>query len=123
MQEMKEMLDLKDPLEEGIATHSSILAWRVPRTQEPGGLQSIGSQRVGQDWSDSAPDIISLLTPKGANATPTQILLLMWITLFNRWLLKKVKLPSPQTGNAKQLYVLIHWRPSFTFSPILQLML
>ena len=49
MQEMKEMLDLKDPLEEGIATHSSILAWRVPRTQEPGGLQSIGSQRVGQD--------------------------------------------------------------------------
>ena len=36
----------EDPLEEGIATHSSILAWRIPWTEEPGGLQSIGSQRV-----------------------------------------------------------------------------
>ena len=34
-----------DPLEEGMATHSSILAWRIPWTEEPGGLQSIGSQR------------------------------------------------------------------------------
>ena len=34
------------PLEEGMATHSSILAWRIPWTEEPGGLQSIGSQRV-----------------------------------------------------------------------------
>ena len=38
------------PLEKGMATHSSILAWRIPRTVEPGGLQSMGSQRVGQDW-------------------------------------------------------------------------
>ena len=37
-------LDGKDPLEEGIATHSSILAWRIPWTEEPGGLQSMGSQ-------------------------------------------------------------------------------
>ena len=37
------------PLEEGMATHSSILAWRVPWTEEPGRLQSMGSQRVGQD--------------------------------------------------------------------------
>ena len=36
----------EDPLEEGIATHSSILAWRIPCTEEPCGLQSIGSQRV-----------------------------------------------------------------------------
>ena len=34
------------PLEEGIATHSSILAWRIPWTEKPGGLQSIGSERV-----------------------------------------------------------------------------
>ena len=39
-------LDQKDPLEEGMATHSSILTWRIPRTEEPGGLQSMGSQRV-----------------------------------------------------------------------------
>ena len=36
----------EDPLEEGVATHSSILAWRTQQTEEPGGLQSIGSQRV-----------------------------------------------------------------------------
>ena len=36
----------KDPLEEGMATHSSILAWRIPWTEDPGGLQSIGQQRV-----------------------------------------------------------------------------
>ena len=43
-------LGLEDPLEEGMATHSSILARRVPWTEEPGGLQSMGSQRVGHDW-------------------------------------------------------------------------
>ena len=37
---------LEDPLEEGMATHSSIIAWRIPRTEEPGGLQSTGSPRV-----------------------------------------------------------------------------
>ena len=36
----------EDPLEEGMATHSSMLAWRIPWTEEPGGLQSIGLQRV-----------------------------------------------------------------------------
>ena len=39
----------KIPLEEGMATHSSILAWRIPWTEEPGGLWFTGSQRVGQD--------------------------------------------------------------------------
>ena len=42
-------LGQEDPLEEGMATHSSALACRIPRTEEPGGLQSIWSQRVGRD--------------------------------------------------------------------------
>ena len=42
-------LGREDPLEKGMVTHSSILAWRIPWTEEPGGLQSIGSQRVGHD--------------------------------------------------------------------------
>ena len=42
-------LGWEDPLEEEIATHSSILVWEIPWTEEPGGLQSIGSQRVGHD--------------------------------------------------------------------------
>ena len=42
-------LSREDPLEKGVATHSSILAWRIPWTEVPGRLQSMGSQRVGHD--------------------------------------------------------------------------
>ena len=42
-------LGWEDPLEKGIETHSSILAWRIPWMEEPGGLQSMGLQRVGHD--------------------------------------------------------------------------
>ena len=42
-------LGSEDSLEKGMATHSSILAWRIPWTEEPGGLQSMGLQRVAQD--------------------------------------------------------------------------
>ena len=46
-------LGQEDPLEKEMATHSSILAWRIPWTEEPGGLQSTGSQRVRQDCGTS----------------------------------------------------------------------
>ena len=42
------------PLQKGVATHSSILAWRIPGTEEPSGLPSLGSHRVGHDYSDLA---------------------------------------------------------------------
>ena len=45
-------LGQEDPLEEGMGIHSSILAWRIPWTEKPGELQSIGSERVGHDWND-----------------------------------------------------------------------
>ena len=58
MQETKETwvwsLGQEDPPEEGMATHFSILAWRIPWTEEPGGLQSIGLQRVRRDWRNLA---------------------------------------------------------------------
>ena len=75
MQEMWETqlqaLGREDPLEKGMATHSSILSWRIPWTEEPGGLQFRGSQRVGHDWSDLAytqciyvnPNILIYPTP------------------------------------------------------------
>ena len=54
MQETQEIwvwsLGQEDPMEKEMATHSSILAWRIPWTEEPGGLQSMGSPRVGCDW-------------------------------------------------------------------------
>ena len=53
MQEIQEVwvqsLGQEDPLEEEMATHSSIVAWEIPWKEEPGGLQSMGSQRVGHD--------------------------------------------------------------------------
>ena len=50
MQEMEvQSLGQKDPLEKGLATYSSILAWRIPWTEKPGGLQSMESQRVGHN--------------------------------------------------------------------------
>ena len=52
MQEMGvRSLGQEDPLEKEMATHSSILAWEIPWTEEPGGLQSMGSQRVRRDWA------------------------------------------------------------------------
>ena len=55
MQEMQvQPLGGKDPAEEGMATHSSILGWRIPWAEEPNELQAIGLQRVGHDWSDLA---------------------------------------------------------------------
>jgi len=53
VQETQEMwvqsLGWEDPLEEEMATHSSILAWRIPWTEDPGGLQAMGLQRVGHN--------------------------------------------------------------------------
>ena len=58
MQEMQVWsLGQEDHLEEGMASHSIIPAWRIPSKEEPRGLQSIGLQRVGRDWSDLAHDI------------------------------------------------------------------
>ena len=58
MQDVQETLvsslGQEGPLEEGMAVQCSILAWRIPWTEEPGGLQSIVWQRVRQDWSDLA---------------------------------------------------------------------
>ena len=57
-------LGWEDLLEEGMATHSSILAWRIPWIEEPGRIQSIGSQRVGHYWSDLAPHSTEYLCVK-----------------------------------------------------------
>ena len=52
MQETQvQSLDQENPLEKEMATHSSILAWRIPWTEEPGGLQSMGLQRVRHNWA------------------------------------------------------------------------
>ena len=57
----------EDPLEKGKATHSGILAWRIPWTGEPGGLQSMGSQRVRHDWATNTHIIQTIKIGKGQN--------------------------------------------------------
>ena len=59
-------------LEKEMATHSSVLAWRIPGTGEPGGLPSMGSHRVGHDWSDLAIAIDALLLHKDFTKTETK---------------------------------------------------
>ena len=55
-------LGQEDPLEKKMATHSSILAWRIPWMEEPGGLQSMESQRFGHNWATSLPHRISAIS-------------------------------------------------------------
>ena len=56
-----QFLGQEDPLEKGMATHSSVLAWRIAWTEEPGRLQSMGSQRVGHDWVTNTLGVIVTL--------------------------------------------------------------
>ena len=52
-------LGWEDPLEKEMATHSSILAWKIPKTEESYRLQSMGPQRVGHDWETSLSELLS----------------------------------------------------------------
>ena len=65
-------LGQEDPLEKEMETHSDILAWRLPWTEEPGGLQSVGSQRVGHDWA-TEPDWTELAANQPQQYPPKKI--------------------------------------------------
>ena len=75
-------LGREDPLEKEMATYSSLLAWRIPWTEEPGGLQSTGSQRVRHDWVTS----LSLsFIPEWSNGFPTFFNLSLNFTIKSSW--------------------------------------
>ena len=67
-------------LEKEMATHSSVLAWRIPGAAEPGGLPSLGSHRVGHDWSNSAAAAAAAASAYNDNFTSS---LPIWITLIS----------------------------------------
>ena len=75
-------LGREDPLEKEMATHSSILAWRIPWTEEPGGLQSMGSQRVGHDWAPSLSLMLGRFVPGDTLATVCPFWSLEWTPQF-----------------------------------------
>ena len=71
-------LGWEDPLEKEMVTHSTILAWRIPWTEKPGRLQSMGSQRVGHDWATSSPSSSpSFITEGLCYLSPPTIILIM----------------------------------------------
>ena len=87
-----QFLGWEDPLEEDVATNGSILAWKIPRTEEPGRLQSMGSQRVWQDWETNtywAKCSISLIRVKGKCDTG-KVILCLWP--FQRFLAYKTSI-------------------------------
>ena len=64
MQETQvQSLGRDDPLKKGMAIHSNILAWEIPRTEDPGRLQSMGKQRVGQDWITNTLHFLVKISP------------------------------------------------------------
>ena len=101
-------LGWEDPLEKGTATHSNILAWKISWTEEPGGLQSMGSQRVGHDWATYTFTLLCLFQER----SPLSSLASPW----NLWSQKgNESLPwcGPQPGGHKHLlHSLMHsqWR-------------
>ena len=73
-------LGQKDPLEKEMATHSSTLAWKMPWTEEPGRLQSMGSQRIGHDWPTSLS--FSDYSPPGSTVHGiSQARILEWVAI------------------------------------------
>ena len=83
-----------DLLDKGMVTHSSILAWRIPWAEEPGGLQSIGSHRVWNDWSNLH--------------THTHTLLGIWLTTFRATQISGI-LSSPWTIDRILLHLTGRW--------------
>ena len=67
---MDSIPESEDPLEKEVATHSSILAWEIPRTEQPGRLQSTGSQRVGHDLATKQPGAWHALSATHAPLPP-----------------------------------------------------
>ena len=89
MQEMQEewvlSLNLEDPLEEEMANHFNILAWRIPWTEKPGGLQSIGSQRDITEWAQRACMCARMHTHTHTHTSLMFILLTSYLEIEIKW--------------------------------------
>ena len=120
MQEIEETcfrtLGQEEPLEEGMATHSSMLAWRIPWTEEPDGLQCVGPQSVGHDWSDLACTYAPLhIYPI---LQPTSNLLFSAVTLGTSPLWRVPHFTLPVTPSSKA-YWSFKTRPVSSRTPLL----
>ena len=125
MQEMQEMrvrsLGGEDPLEEGMATDSSILAWEIPWIEEPGRLQSTGPRRVGQNWTYTKQDVPSV-SFQTCTSLDSKSLLLTWGTPPSQSQAKMTNVPEPMGDcsyfpqfHRLQVFLLTHAIPCTPF--------
>ena len=104
-------LGWKEPLEEGTATHSSIFAWRIPWTEKPGRIRSVGSQRVGHYWSglactnEPAITLLDIYLDKTLiqKDTCTSVIITARFTVAKTW--KQPKYPSTDELIKKMWYI------------------
>ena len=117
-------LGWEDPLEKEMATHSSILAWRIPWTEDPDRLQSMGSQRVRHNWATSLSlslSIQSMLFNHGGSENRYEQL--NWIGNNWKFILKLVMLPLTLPAIEQQRHIKLSllrlWSPLSYFLAIL----
>ena len=103
-------LGQEDPLEGGMAIHFSILAWRIPWTEEPGGLQPKGLHRVGYDWSDLACRPMIIKFQSGQLKKQTFIL----------WQFQKLDVQDQAVSSVGFFWGLSLWSSTAAFCPCLQ---
>ena len=94
-------LGWEDPLEKEMATHSSILAWRIPWTEKPCGLQSMGSQRIGHDWASNTILLQRFFSPK--TVCPQPLCIFSELSHPFPWLYCGIFLITPQNVSLAQL--------------------
>ena len=122
-------LGWEDPLEKGMATHSWILAWRVPWTEEPGRLQFIGLQRVRHDWSDwahrnahSTPMLTKCILILSNTQDNTELGIIMLMSWGLPWWLRqeRICLQCERTGFDPWVSTILwrrNWQPTAMFLP------
>ena len=103
-------------LEEGMATHSSILAWRIPWTKEPGRLQSVGSQRVGHNWSNWAQTLFAFQSGSISHDLDF-ILKLRWIVLWTKLWQGRGSICSNESFEVRSIFVQILGLPHVSCVP------
>ena len=122
-------LGREDPLEKEMATHSSTLAWRIPWREEPGRLQSMGSQRVGHDWAT----LLTLLTwdswsfnidvPQGSATRLNLIFIYSSFgpkalnTIYTHIYIQRLYLPKSQMYRSHCLLAISSWRSNRHLDP------
>ena len=102
-------------LEKEMATHSSVLAWRIPGTGEPGGLRSMGSHRVGHDWSDLA---VAVQSHGEGNGTPLQYSCLENPMDRGAWWAAVHGVAKSWTVLSDFTFTFLHWRRKWQPTPV-----